>query len=182
MVLELLRPCSPITKFSPIFLPSAIAKRLYFHRCLSIHGGEVYTPWADTPHRQTPPPPTDNHCSGWYGYYWNAFLLLYKMAHYSVQHCVNVDGMNGFVIHSVFIHWHSAKLNNGPFFLKYKYRAEFRYVWTLFYDGWVRRKQKWYHRLLDTSRQLVRKWLFAICSVNLQKQCTCVGFGTFLNF
>ena len=44
---------------SLIFLPSAkvVAERLCFHRCLSVHGGEVYTPWADKhpPGRDTSP-------------------------------------------------------------------------------------------------------------------------------
>ena len=51
----------------------------------SVHrGGEVYTPWADTPKqtsspsarltpRQTPP---DGDCKGRYASYWNTFLLL----------------------------------------------------------------------------------------------------------
>ena len=50
--------------------------------CMST-GGVVYTP-GQTPPRQTPlrlthlaptPPPRDDHCSGQYGSYWNAFLL-----------------------------------------------------------------------------------------------------------
>ena len=42
---------------------------------------------ADTPahtlHRQTPPgqtPPADSYCSGWYAFYWNTFLFVYKMS------------------------------------------------------------------------------------------------------
>ena len=56
-----------------VLLPSATVERLCFHGCLSVHRGEVYTPyqadnpqqadsprqadtpWADTPTVQTPP-------------------------------------------------------------------------------------------------------------------------------
>ena len=36
-----------------------VAERLCFHRCLSVHGGGVHPPWADTPTRWTHPLRTD---------------------------------------------------------------------------------------------------------------------------
>ena len=80
------------------FLPSAtvVAERLCFHRCLSVHRGEVYTPWQTDPPpsgswtdtaapRETPPlcrqpPPPDGYCSERYASLWNAFLLSFNSA------------------------------------------------------------------------------------------------------
>ena len=47
-----------VSPYLSISLPSAtvVAERLCFHKRLSVHRGEVYTPWADTSFpRQTPP-------------------------------------------------------------------------------------------------------------------------------
>ena len=63
--------------FVIFLLPPAneVAERWCFHkrmsRILSTVGGEVYTPLG----RQTPPPPSDRHCSRRYASYWNAFLF-----------------------------------------------------------------------------------------------------------
>ena len=76
-----------------------ILRRLCFHRCLSVHGGEYldryppdrYTttppPWAGTPHPHPPTlgrytPPATVHAgirstSGRYASHWNAFLLVH---------------------------------------------------------------------------------------------------------
>ena len=42
--------CMPWGCGTNLLLPSAtvVTERLCFHRCLSVHRGEVYTPWADT--------------------------------------------------------------------------------------------------------------------------------------
>ena len=62
-------------------------KIMFSQVCVCPRGGEVCTPWADTPlgrhplgrqPRQantTPPPPADGYCSGRYASHWNAFLF-----------------------------------------------------------------------------------------------------------
>ena len=49
-----------VSPYLSISLPSAtvVAERLCFHKRLSAHRGEVYTPWADTPFPRQIPPPT----------------------------------------------------------------------------------------------------------------------------
>ena len=47
---------------------------------LGRHPRSQTPPWADTPHR-------DDHCSGWYTSYWNAFLLINIFLKYT---CRNV--------------------------------------------------------------------------------------------